>query len=166
MSLVSGTADSIAAILTAVPNIGLVYKYDPFPSGDWASFVDEFTTTISGIEQVRAWTIKNIGRVTEPGTMSIGSEVQRPSLSWLIRGFLVVKNVATSDVTFRDLLEAVTEALNTKRGLGGAPSILDHDLADYSLPNNGELRLLGDVVCHYGEVTFTSHHEITVATTL
>ena len=97
-----------------------------------------------------------------PLAIAIGSEKQRVSLSWIVRGFLG-HNGDTSDATFRDLLETVVEALNANRSLTGAPSILDHDPADYDLPNNGALLSLGDVVCHYGEVTFISHHEITVA---
>lgn len=163
MSLVSGTATTIKTTISAVSNIGVVYDYDPFPQADWEKFVQKFTTEIGGSRVVRAWTIKNVGRDTIPVSIAVGSEVQRPKLRWLIRGFVAVTEDGASDVVFRDLLEAVTEALNTNRSLSGAPSILDHDPADYVLPNNGALLSLGDTICHYGEVTFTSTHEIVVA---
>jgi hypothetical protein len=163
MTLVSQTADKIKTVIELVPDRGVVYTYDPFPAGEINDFVALLTTEITGRRVVRAWTIKNVGRDTVPISIASGSEVQRPVLRWLLRFFLAVEgNAETTDVTFRDLLEQVTEQLNAKRTLMGAPSILDHDPADYSLPNNGALLSLGDVVCHYGEVTFASTHEIVV----
>ncbi len=164
MSLVSGTAAQIKAVIEGVTNPGVVLDYDPFPGSEWNDFVALFTSTIGGNVVVRAWTIKNVGRRTVPQTIAMGSEVQRVELDWLVKGFAAVtENDSTSDVMFRDLLEAVTEALNTNRHLAGAPEILDHDPADYLLPGNGALVSLGDTICHYGEVTFTSYHEHVIA---
>ena len=163
MSIVSGTAAVIKATIETVANRGNVYDYDPFPDGDWAEFVQKFAVTIGGSEVIRAWTIKNTHRDTVPLTISANSEVQRVHLTWLARFFVGHSEADNSDVTFRDLLEAVVETLNANRSLGHVEGAYDHDPADYDLPNNGALLSLGDVVCHYAEVTFISHHEIVVA---
>lgn len=163
MTLVSGTATVIKARINTVANVGKGFDYDPFPKGDWAEFVSTFTSDIGGETVVRAFTIKNIHRDTKPLSIAVGSEVHRVELTWLVRYFLG-HNGDTSDVTFRDLLETIIETLNADRRLTGAPSVLDHSPADYDLPNNGALLSLGDVLCHYAEVTFISYHEIVVAT--
>lgn len=165
MSLVSGTATALKATALTVPDIGVVFDYDPFPTSEWNKYVANFTTEIGGEQVVRAWTIKNVHRDTVPLSIAPNQEVQRVQLRWVIRGFLGVRNDGATDVTFRDLLELLTETLNANRSLSGAPSILDHDPADYDLPNNGALLSLGDTICHYGEVTFTTHHEIVVTIT-
>lgn len=158
MSLVAGTAAIIKTTVSAVANVGVVHDYDPFPAGDWAAFVSNFTATISGAPTVRAWTIRNLDRRTVPISIAAPSEVQRVELDWLVRGFMALNTEGTSDTTWRDLLEAVTEAINHNRTLAGAPECIDHDPADYVQPNNGAPIALGDTVCHYGEVTFTSYH--------
>lgn len=165
MSLVSGTAATIKTTVEAVANVGVVFDYDPYPRAEWQEFVALFTFEVTpGVRVVRAWTIRNIGRRTIAKSIASNAEVQRVELDWLIRGFFGLNDPA-SDAQFRDLLEAVTEALNANRGLNGAPEILDHDPADYVLPNNGALLALGDVICHYAEVTFTSYHEHVIAVT-
>lgn len=162
MTMVSGTAATIRTTILTVSDVGQVYDYDPFPRGDWAQFVSLFTATVSGSTVVRAWTIKSVARRTVPLTIAPGAEVQRVEFDWLIRGFLGLDD-PTSDAVFRDLLETVVEALNANRSLSGAPEIIDHDPADYALPNNGALLALGDTICHYAEVTFTSYHEHVIA---
>jgi hypothetical protein len=165
VSKVGDTATSIAAIVDGVTDSGVVYDYDPFPDNDWSAFVAKFTSTIGGKVVVRAWTVKNIARRTVPISIAMGAEVQRIEFDWLVRGFLGHNEAATTDSTFRDLLEAVTEALNANRSLAGVAGCLDHDPCDYVLPNDGALLSLGDTICHYGEVRFTSYHEQAISVT-
>lgn len=165
MTLVSGTAAVIKTVIQTVANRGLVYDYDPFPIGEWHDFVATFTSDIGGVTRVRAWTVRNTARRTVPLSIAPNAEVQRVELDWLVRGFSGVRDDGGSDVTWRDLLETVTEALNANRSLAGAPECIDHDPADYTQPNNGAPIALGDTICHYGEVTFTSYHHHVIAVT-
>lgn len=162
MSVVALTAARIKTTMLTVSNVGQVYDYHPFPRAEWNEYVAKFTATVSGQTVVRAWTIKNIGRKTVPISLAPSSEVQRLELDWLVRGFMGLDD-PTSEQAFVDLLETVTEALNADRSLGGVADALDHDPADYTLPNNGALLALGDTICHYAEVTFTSYHNHVIA---
>jgi hypothetical protein len=162
VSLVGSTATAITTVLYAIPDIGKVYDYDPFPRGEWQEFVQLFTADVGGQTVVRAWTVKHVARRTVPHSIAQNAEVQRVEMDWLVRGFLGL-NDPTSDGQFRELLELVTERLNQNRRLVGAQEIIDHDPADYILPNSGALLALGDTICHYGEVTFTSYHDHVIA---
>lgn len=163
MSLVSGTVAVIKTTAQTVTDVGRVLDYAPFPTGEIQDFVSTFTTTIGGALKVRALTIECVGRRTKPIALAYPSEVQEVELDWYLRYFTAVEDQGASESGFIDRLEAIVEALNSNRHLAGAPEIKDHDPADYTLPNNAALLSLGDTICHYGEVTFTSYHEHVIA---
>jgi hypothetical protein len=161
---ISQTAGEIKNIVLTVPDCGQVYDYQPYPEGDWSEFVESFTATIAGARQVRAFTVQYIGERREEVAIGIGSQKQRRYMNWMVRAHMG-HDGAASDIAFRDLVELVADALDKHRSLGAAAGAIDHDPCDISLPNSGAGVVLGDVLCHYAELTFESQHEMTLTVT-
>jgi hypothetical protein len=158
MSGISETADAIRDTVAAVTNVGNVFDYQPYPQNNWDEFVALFSLVVNGKLQVRTWTVQYLGERREELAIGIGATKQRRYMQWMVRGHMG-HNGATSDVEFRDLIELVANALDSNRGLAGVAGVMDHDPCDVSLPNNAAGVVLGDVLCHYVEITFESQHE-------
>jgi hypothetical protein len=156
-------AAAIRTDLLTVANIGVVLDSAPLPPmvEDWAEFVGTFTATIGGKLQVRAWTVAFAGTRVIPGTTrrGLGSHKELREVRYLIRGYLGRLH-PDSEATFRDLIEEVVVTLDLDHGLGG--TVLDHDDVEVDLPDNADAILLGDVVCHYCEITVVTRVELTL----
>lgn len=160
MSQINDTATAIATVIDAVADSGVVYAYQPMPSTDWASFVDSFTVEIGGVRQVRAWTIQYLGETRVEKNIAMGSTKQRRDLRFVVRAHYGW-NDPTSEEAFRVQLEAVCDALDAERSIGPC---YDHDPVDVDIPANGAGVVLGDVLCHFAEITVVCQIEQTLAT--
>ncbi len=163
MSIISNQAAALAAIVGAVTNVGVVLDHQPYPMKDWAGFVKTLTADIAPIgPHVRAWTVQFIAEERKPRNIAaMSTKVMRES-TWLVRGHLTI-NEGTTDVIFRDLIEAVMDAIDAKRSLSG--TMQDHDPCDVTLPADGAPVALGDMVVHYCEIRFTGWIEVTIQAT-
>lgn len=161
---ISDTATEIRNVIATVPDCGQVFDYQPYPKGDWTEFVNSFTATIGGERVVRAFTVQYIGERRQEVAIGIGSQKQQRYMNWMVRAHMG-HDGAQSDADFRDLVELVADALDRHRSLSGAAGAIDHDPCDISLPNSGAGVVLGDVLCHYAELTFESQHEMTLTVT-
>jgi hypothetical protein len=150
---------AIASTISGVSNVGIVLADDPLPPlvEDWETFLATFTTTISGVLQVRAWTVGFVRASATEGRRPWGSPKLMRRVTFVIRGHLG-RSHPSSAATFRDLIEGVTNALDADRGLGG--TAIDHDDTSVEEPGNGLPILLGDVECHYCEITLTALVEV------
>jgi hypothetical protein len=148
------------AILT-VDDVGVVLADDPLPPlvGDWAEFLDTFTATIGGVLQVRAWTVGFVRASAVDGRRGFASGKVMRRVEFIVRGHLGRQH-PSSAATFRDLIEAVTNALDADLGFGG--TVIDHDNVSVEEPGNGLPILLGDVECHYCEIIIASRVEVTL----
>ena len=127
----------------------------------FAAFIATFSfTPQGGSKQVRAWTIQYVGESRQTTTMAIGATKTMRHPRWVIRGHLSWSD--ESEPVFRDLVEAVARALDASRSLAG--TVLDHDPCQVDLPAQGSGVVLGDVLCHYAEITLTASVEQTLAT--
>jgi hypothetical protein len=162
MSLIADQAAALAAIVSAVPNIGVVLDHQPYPMKDWDKFVTTLTADISPIgRHVRAWTIQYVAEEREPRNIASTNRKELRTTHWLVRGHLSV-NESVSDVIFRDLIEAVMDAIDQHASLTN--TMQDHDPCDVQLPADGAPVALGDIVVHYCEIRFTGWIEATYAT--
>lgn len=156
-------AGAIRANLATVPDIGVVLATAPLPPlvEDWAEFIDTFTTVIGGLRQVRAWTVAFAGsRVIPDSTRrGFGSHKELREVRYVVRGYLG-RHFPDSEATFRDLIEEVIVKLDLDEGFGG--TVLEHDDVEVDLPDNADAVLLGDVVCHYCEITVVTRVELTL----
>lgn len=159
MSVINDTAAVIKTTVLTVANVGQVYDYQPAPVNGWDQFVAHFTATIDSEPRVRAVTIQYLGERRQERNVAIGSAaLQMREMDWMVRVHVGWEN-PTSDALFRTLVENIADAIDKNRDLSGVAGVIDHDPVDILLPGNGAGVLLGDVLCHYAEVTFTSYHE-------
>lgn len=162
MGLVADQRAAIATTLNAVTDVGVVIDHTPLPRGDWQKFVETFKSTVGGTSHIRTWWIAYLGesrsRVLRP-TMGGNQKIDRVT-RWMVRGFLSW-NDPTTDEVFADLVESVTTALDENRSLGGTAG--DHDPCQVDLPEKANGVTLGDIVCHYAEITLTAKREETIA---
>lgn len=163
MGDVATTATAIVAAINTIPDAGVVFDYQPLPVNGWPEFVDSFTVTVASKRVIRAWTVVYLGEDRLPVTAAnqgIGSDlIEQRAMRWKIRGHFGWTD-ATSDKAFRDLVEAVANALDARHNLGG--SCYTHDPVDVNYPNDGAGIVLGDILCHYAEVTMTTYHQLNV----
>jgi len=159
MSGIGDTAAVIKTTILTVANVGVVFDYQPYPAAEWDKFIATFTSTIGGVPRLRAFTVQYLGERRVPRTIGgTSGAIQTREIDWLVRAHWGLDD-PTTDLAFRDKLEEVCDAIDRERGLNGVAGATDHDPVDVSLPERGAPILLGDIVCHYAEITFTSYHE-------
>ncbi|CAB4199391.1 hypothetical protein UFOVP1336_33 [uncultured Caudovirales phage] len=149
MSVIGDQATAIKNAISAVPDIGLVYDYQPYPKNDWAQFIDTLTVVIGSQRQVRAWTIQYDGENRDYQAVGVGSVKIVRNVNYIIRGHMSWSN-PSSDSAFRDLIEKVATAIDQARSLNG--TALDHQPVTIDLPNDASPVMIGDVLCHYTEI--------------
>jgi hypothetical protein len=157
VSQIDTLATAIKANLDLVSEVGVTYAHGLLPTtDDWADFITAFTVTVGGQRQVRAWTIQYLNEKRR--YLSLGNQKVMREITFLIRAHLSM--TATSETVFRGLLESAVTELDQDPGLGGA--CIDHDACDVSVPDNGAVLFLGDVLVHYGEITLVARVEQTL----
>lgn len=136
--------EKIKSILETVPGIGLVHDYERLAS-DWPSFLSFFKP--DGTDLVNGWTITRTASSETP--QAGGQHVRQHKM--LIKGYYSQKDKAGSEKAFQDLLEAVCDRLRSQAGSAFGPPQVEVV----------ELRLFGEVLCHYGEVSLLATEETT-----
>jgi hypothetical protein len=137
-------------IVSAVSNIGRVYDYERW-AADWTTYLDLFKTTIGGNEVIRGWTI-TCQSWTPVELETIGDQKIVRSYVYKIRGYFGQDDENASEKAAMLIIEDVIEALNADATLHGADYVGagPHPLAELTI---FEGRFLGDVLCHYAEIT-------------
>jgi hypothetical protein len=157
-------AAAIATILETVTDIGRVVDHAPNPApAEFAKFITAMTTIVDDVRQVRLWTVQYVGETRERTAIAMGATKTIRHVDWMIRGHLSWSTARDTEQTFRDLLDGVVTALDAGLSLGG--TALDHDPCRVQLPAQGAGIMLGDVLCHYAEVSLRAKVEQTLATT-
>lgn len=138
----------VYGIVAGVSNVGNVYDYDR-----WAVLLKGVNAlavkTIGGVDVVRFWTVSCAGwEAVQDDFYTVGEGLRR--YRYVIRGAFGLDDSAASEKTAIGIVEDVIEALNASATL--------HDGETYfNAPPAGldvfELRLIGDRLCHYAEIT-------------
>lgn len=163
MGVVNNVATQIATVIDGVADSGVVYSVTKLPrNNEWRSFVASFTSTIGGEPVLRAWVVQYLGEVRREQTVAIGATKQTREIRYAARYYHGWYQADNSEQAFRDIVEAVADALDANRSLGGLA--LDHDPVDIDVPNDGSGVFLGDHLCHYAVVNITVQVEQTYAT--
>lgn len=157
MSAIGDQATAIAAVVDDVPDSGIVYSYRPMPKGDWATFLTAFTVVINNVRHIRAWTVQYMGEERHEQNIALGAAKQLHYYRWKVRFYYGWAD-PESETVFRAVVEAVANALDSSRTLGGAA--ISHDPVDITVPNNGDGVMLGDYLCHTAELDFRSWDEV------
>lgn len=114
---------SQATIRTAVYNavngvtdIGKVYDFEKW-SASWDEFLDQFKTTIGGVDQVRGWMVAYRGYANPPEMIAAGPPGAASFLTtrphrFSITGFMGLNDDDATEKTFAALVESVVAALD------------------------------------------------------
>ena len=158
---ISAIATGIKTTLEAVTAVGVVYDYQPVPKNDWATFINKFSVTDGGTRRINAWTVQYVGELREKTSIGIGSTKAQRTMSFVIRGHYSWYD-PTSDVTFRDIVEQVANALDAAESLQG--TAMRSKLVGVQLPSDASPIMMGDVMCHYVEIRLEAFEQVTLAT--
>lgn len=138
----------IVTILGSVANIGTVHSYERFIV-DPAKFLELFKTTIGGVPQIRGWEIGRKGPFEdiEQRTMN--------QLTYSIKGYIGLQDAAATELSFSQLVEDVRTKFRDNLTLNGKAN--GHDGLKGEVL---EVRMFGNVLCHYVEMTLTVYDHI------
>ena len=165
MTTLNGIANSIVSVIESVsPDVGKVTPGNPdIGRLTLEHFIAQFVIPRPGDVtrgQIRYWAVAYAGESAEYLTIALGAAKKAREVNWLVRFWMSWDD--TSEPDFRDLLEAVTTAIDTNKSLLG--TVMDHDACMVTLPNQGQGMVLGDYGCHAAEIRFRTLDEINLAT--
>jgi hypothetical protein len=164
LSTLNEQATAIAAIISAVPDSGKVSDKNPdIGRLSLDHFVQQFVIPRPDDAkrgQIRYWSVAYNGETGEYRTIAYGAAKKAREVNWLVRFWMSWDD--TSEIVFRDLIEAVVTAIDLNKSLGG--TVLDHDACRVSLPNEGQGMVLGDYGCHAAQIRFSALDEVSLAT--
>jgi hypothetical protein len=141
---------AIKTALEGVTGIGQVHDYERW-NDDWPSLLLQFQSTISGVAQLRGWTI-TLGQVQQEVITFQGGGFDETILvryTYRVRGYLALDDSAATEKTFAALVLAVMTALEGSTTLQGA--VLEREGPVVSL-GTIEHRMFAGVLCHYAEL--------------
>ena len=146
--------DVIKAQVEIVAGTGNVHSHLPY-AADQRAILQKFMTTIDGVQQLRGWWVeRQQRRVAEAEFDTQGS------LNWshvfIIVGVMSFRDATDTDATFGNMIDDVIDslALMTNRPtdfMSGVWQIVPPRLRVQ------ELRMIGDVLCHYAEIILIPH---------
>lgn len=147
----SGARARIKTVIETVSNVGVVHDYMRW-TNEWPSLVALLKTTVSGASKLRGWMITCEGAPT-PAANEFGPiPTARRDYRYRIRGYYALDDSAATEKTFVAQVIAVCDALDNDTTLHNANNYYDCSLS--SADPIGHI-MLGDVLCHYCEITIT-----------
>jgi hypothetical protein len=145
----SAIRTEIYNILSGVTDIGKVYDYERW-AANWEAFINFFKTTIGAVDQIRGWELGRRSAKEEKIVIGIGDDANEISHTYIIRGYMSVKDSLATEKTFNTLIEAVATAFRAVPTLNGLAE--DHLYIQVEVI---DARMFGSVLCHYTELSLT-----------
>lgn len=150
MSQLDDIRAALVATLEGIPDIGRVHPFERYASRA-AEFVALYTTEIQGQHQVRGWHVRRIGEIRNR-SVDQGEDL----ITWRIRGFMALNDLAQSELVFDALIDAVMAAVEADETLGGTVhSILDDNDQLIKLESSEPVMFSG-VLCHSAKLVMTT----------
>lgn len=147
MSVTQQRTDLYNAV-NGVSNAGVVYNRYRYQN-NWADFLTLFKTTIAGTDQIRGWMLEYKGFQGNDNTQMHYGQLQ--THGWTVHGFLGLSDANSTEITFSALVESVIDAIKASTALRNQNTYFDVTPATGEI----EIRLFGDVLCHYIQVRVT-----------
>jgi hypothetical protein len=151
--------DVIKAQVEIVAGTGNVHSHLPY-AADQRMLLQKFMVTVDGVQQLRGWWVeRQARRVAESETGDT-----QGSLTWghtfVVVGVMSFRDATDTDAVFGDLCDDVMDslALTTQRPTQFFPGAWNVTPPRLRVQ---ELRMIGDVLCHYAEIILIPHKETT-----
>jgi hypothetical protein len=138
---------SIVTLIEGVSNVGNVYNREPL-AATWDAFLDYFKVTISGVDQVRGFTVSCEG-IPRSGLVVAGvrNQANQARPGYKIRGY---QSLNYKNDTENEFLAIVIDVMDALDGGIVSGSVFNAELAQLDVY---QPRMFGGVVCHYAEIT-------------
>ena len=147
MGTVTQVRDAIAAKISAVPNVGVVHKYERFSkSSDTlkALYYD------SSLKRIQAWTVRRKASQKRDIETGLLSRVDR----WQVSFFMGMNDADQTGILFDDLLQTVVDAFDDDPTLGGVTDIIRDNRGPYGLQvDDIEPVVFAGLLCHRASLT-------------
>ncbi len=141
---------AVYAVVNAVPNKGVAYDYERH-STTWQAYLTLFKVTVGSTDQIRAWTVACASFTQERIEFRTeGKAGLLRTYQFIIRGYLGLDDSAATEKTAIALAEDVIEALDDATTI--RPPTAGYYDAQPAQLRTFELRMFGDVLCHYAEI--------------
>jgi hypothetical protein len=142
MSAAEAIREAIAARLEAVPDIGIVHRYERY-----ANQAGALAKHYQWQNQLRGWFVRRVAVAETPTSQLGGTRIE--DTTWMIRGYMALSDEAQSELVFDGLIEALRDAFRDDDTLGGtvASCWVRNGPAGVQMDDAGPV-LFGGVLCH------------------
>lgn len=142
--------EQIKVILCGVSGIGVVHDYMRF-SNNWGKFISLFKDADG---KINGWMFT---RKKTPKSLQTKGDSNRTH-HFVLYGFYALQDDQESEIVFQDLIEAIDAKFASYDTLNGtcfccSPTQDAQDKADGIQVDVVEVRMFGDVLCHYAELS-------------
>ena len=144
----SSVRDAIKETLKGVSGIGVVHDYERW-TVDWGRYLSLFKP--KGQDVINGWTVS---RASSSEVASTSRQYFRTH-RFIIKGYYSQRDSAGSEKVFQDLIERVCDALRANRNLNQTADRVEPPQVDLV-----ETRSLGEVLCHYCQISLMVEEEI------
>lgn len=143
---------ALAAMMSAVPNIGLVHDEEPYARGE-AAFRALYAWAGPSGTELRGWWLRRIR--TQERNGGLGRTVN--AHTWELRGFMALDTTRGSGKAFDDLIEAVRRAYRLDPTLDGAAQPGPLDAAGGVQLLDSSPVVLSGTLCHGCRLQLTTY---------
>lgn len=145
---------AIAAMLAAVPDVGVVHDHEPYARTEAAFRELYLWDDHTGQPQLRGWFLRRVR--TAESSPHVGRVID--AHTWSIRGFMALDDERGSELAFDALIEAIRLAYRTDPTLGGANLAVQLTGQPFGvqLLNSTPVMFVG-ALCHACELGLTTY---------
>lgn len=152
MSVLQDHRAALAALLAAVPGVGLVHLYEPYARTE-AAFAALYAWAVpGGGKQLRGWFIRRTG--TRERELGVGRTLN--AHTWQVRGFMALDEAGATELVFDELVEAMRLAYRTDPTLGGVAQLSPAEGVGMDVTDSRPVVFAG-VLCHSAVLQLTTH---------
>ena len=161
MSTLAATRDAIVALLSAVPQIGIVHPCERYASGDAAYKALYLYRPSGGTDgfgdepHIRGWNLRR----TDTAEIGANGRIVNEH-TWTIRGYLSFKDAIASELIFDELVECIRDEfrfakLGVSMGMGNGVA----EERGVQVASAGPV-VFGGALCHSAVLQFVSRNWI------
>lgn len=150
MSVYSDIVAALQVRVQAATDEGTVHAYERW-NANWSDYLDQFKSTIGGVDQIRGWVVTMDEQnpiVGGMGSARYGAITR--VYNALVFGVMGLKDSSNTETTFLNLVESVLDVLDGRTDLGLA-AVVDYSVGPATV-RLYQHRMFGSVLCHYCEI--------------
>lgn len=152
MSAVQTHRTALAALVAAVPSVGVVHAFEPYAKTQSDFQAHYIWTAPDTSKQLRGWHIRRTA--TRERALGLGRTLN--AHTWRITGYMALDDNGATEPVFDELVEAIRRAYRLDPVLGGASQLGPADGAGIDVTDSKPVVFCG-VLCHSATLQCTTH---------